>query len=134
MSPSVNIDFAFKATEMMDRIILNALIFDQPSSARALTILATIHKTNGLKDQAKSLLEDAISINSSYMDAIKLLLDIYQEDEDMEKLREYAEIAHELSPENSKYILILARCNLEEGKVDLAEKMFKRAMENRSNL
>ena len=50
---------------------------------------------NGLKDQAKSLLEDAIAINPAYMDAIKLLLEIYHE-EDMEKLREYAEVAHEL--------------------------------------
>ena len=43
------------------------------------------------------------------------------------KIKEYAELAHNQSLENPN-ILLLARCVFEEGKVDLAEKMFARAI------
>ena len=69
----------------------------KPNSARAKTILASIQIENGNKAVAIQLLEEAILENPSYMDAIKGILEIYHEEENITKIKKYAELAHNQS-------------------------------------
>ena len=53
-------------------------------------------------------------------------MEIYQEEENIDKLQEYAEIANELSQKNSKIFSL--HDALESGDVTISEKLFKRVI------
>lgn len=97
-------------------------------SARALTGLARIHRLKDAPDEALVLLRQAISTNSDYIEAHRLLLEICEEKEDVPGIVDAAKSLHELSPENPRYTLILARSYLEASRFQDSEIYFKKTV------
>lgn len=99
-----------------------------PASARALVGMARIARIRGDKDEAIRLYDKAIALNGDFVDSYRDLLEIYLEHGPTDKLVETAIKINDLSPDNPKYTLILARAHLEAGDHEESEGWFKRTI------
>jgi tetratricopeptide (TPR) repeat protein len=82
------------------------------------------------KQEAKAiiLLNTALSINPDFIEAHKILLQIYETTQDFDGMLNQTLILHKLSPENPSYNLRLATLYLQQKKLELSEKYFKKAI------
>lgn len=97
-------------------------------SARALTGMARIERARDHADKALHHLSEAIRINPDYIEAYKHILEIHEEQEDRSGLIQTASILHQLSPENPRYTLILARAYLELQELEGSETFFRKTI------
>src|SRR5690606_25275249 len=94
-------------------------------SAKALTGLARIRRQRGEIDTAMGLLRQATEINPDYMDAYRMMLEISEERGNRAGIVHAASVLHDLSPENPRYTLMLARTYLEMEHFEASERYFK---------
>ncbi|MES2744787.1 MAG: tetratricopeptide repeat protein, partial [Bdellovibrionota bacterium] len=104
------------------------IVAESPLSARAWHGLAQIADKQGDTGKAVELLKRAVDINPDYIDALRELIEMLSVRGPVRELILYAQKAHEASPENPKYTLILARAHLEEEEYTLSEQFFKRTI------
>lgn len=97
-------------------------------SARAFSCLAIIAEKREETDKAVGLYKRALEINSSYIEAIRALINIFLFNGPTRDLITYAEMAHKMSPDNPKYSLILAKAYLEDDMIDESETYFKKTI------
>ena len=98
------------------------------TSARAKAGLGRVELENGRLDKADALFREALALNEEYIDAYKGLLSLAEIRDDHVSTLEIATKLQELSPENPRYPLILAKCQLENGDLASSEAMFKAAV------
>lgn len=116
-----------------DDLMLAETLFDQAlilrdSSARALTGLARIHRLKDSPEAAMSLLRQATAANPEYIESYRLMLEVCEEKEDVPGIVHAASALHQLSPENPRYTLILARTYLEASRFQDSEIYFKKTI------
>jgi len=108
--------------------LYNKIIAESPISARAWHGLALIADRKGDQSKAIELLKRAIDINEEYVDALRDLIEILAIRGPIRDLVLYSTKAHEISPENPKYTLILAKAHLEEEDYTSSEYFFKKTI------
>lgn len=99
-----------------------------PLSARAFCGLAEVATARGRIRRATSLYRSALEVNPDYVEGLKSLLELCLEHKSAEEWLPLAVRAHQLSPENPRYTLILARAMLEQQNFPASEKFFKRTI------
>ncbi len=84
-----------------------------PQSARSLCGLGAVYEKKNSRIEAIKYYREAVRVNPSYLDAYKALLRIYEKEDNVHGMLNVALKLHELSPDNPRYTLLLARCYLE---------------------
>lgn len=112
-----------QAEELYKRILA-----ESPLSARAWHGLAQIADKKGDGAKAVELLKRAVDINPDYVDGLRDLIELLAVRGPVRELVLYAQKAHENSPENPKYTIILAKAHLEEEDYALSEQFFKKTI------
>lgn len=97
-------------------------------SARVQTGLARIRLANLLEDEALDLLKSATEANATYLEAYRYLLEIHERREDYHHVLHYGIRAHALSPDNPRYILMLAKAYLSIEDLTKSEDFFRKAI------
>ncbi|MEZ4744184.1 MAG: tetratricopeptide repeat protein [Bdellovibrionota bacterium] len=97
-------------------------------SAKAIEGLAKICVIRKQFTKAITLLEIALSMNSKYIGAHRLLLEIFEETNDNEGKLKETQILHKLSPDNPAYCLKLATIYLKQGQLTESEEYFKKSI------
>lgn len=108
--------------------LYNKIIAKSPLSARAWHGLAQIADKKGDQAKAVELLKRAIDMNPDYVDALRELIETLAIRGPVRDLILYSTKAHEISPENPKYTLILAKAHLEEEDYTASEYFFKKTI------
>lgn len=101
---------------------------EKPGSARALAGIGKVYAANGDTDQAVDYFEKAILNNPDYIEAYNHMLDVLEGSTHTEKFVLAARRAHEISPDNPRYTLILAYGCFEKGELDQSEEYFKKTL------
>ncbi len=104
------------------------IIVDAPNSARAWQGLAAVADRGGDQGKAFEFLKRAVDLNTEYVDALRDLIDLLQHRGPVRELILYATRAHEMSPENPKYTLTLAKALLEEEEYAESELFYKKTI------
>lgn len=97
-------------------------------SARAICGMAKVSLKLNETAKAIDLYEKAVQANPDYTEAYRELVEIFQELGPEDKLLKYAFRINELSPDNPKYTLILAKAYLESSQFGESEQFFKRTI------
>lgn len=108
--------------------LFNKIIAQSPLSARAWHGLAQIADKKGDQGKALELLKRSIDMNPDYVDALRELIEILAIRGPVRDLVLHCTKAHEISPENPKYTLILAKAHLEEEDYTSSEYFFKKTI------
>ncbi|MBC7658472.1 MAG: tetratricopeptide repeat protein [Chitinophagaceae bacterium] len=108
--------------------LYNKIIALSPLSARAWHGLALITDKRGDQTKAIELLKRAIDMNPDYVDALRELIEMLAIRGPVRELVEYTSKAHEISSQNPKYTLILAKAHLEEEDYASSEIFFKKTI------
>lgn len=108
--------------------LFKKIVAESPLSARAWHGLAQIADKKNDPGKALELLKRAVDINPDYVDALRDLIELLAIRGPVRDLILYAQKAHEISPENPKYTIMLARAHLEEEEYALSEQFFKRTI------
>ncbi len=108
--------------------LYNKIIVESPLSARAWHGLALIADRKGDQAKAIELLRRSIDMNEEYVDALRDLIEILAIRGPIRELVQFATKAHEISPENPKYTIILAKAHLEEEDYASSEYFFKKTI------
>lgn len=98
------------------------------SSARALCGLARVRRLMDDADGALQLLRLATKANIEYIEAYRVMLEIFEEQEDRTGIVQACTDLHQLSPENPRYTLILARTYLDMQHFEASESFFKKTV------
>ena len=98
------------------------------TSARALVGIARVHHATGDQAAAKASLKRATDVNPDYIESYRLSLEIAESESDRAAIIQSASILNSLSPENPRYMLILARTYLELSHLEASEKFFRKAI------
>lgn len=107
-----------------ERLLAEVLAL-KPNSARALCDLGKVHLYKGQTEEAVVLLQRAIAENAYFLDSYRTLLQLYEDQKDLKNQLRVGHMLHDLSPENPKYTMILARAYLEDGNLEASEKYFR---------
>lgn len=70
----------------------------------------------------------ALEANPSYLEAYRLILDIYEHEGNPHRTLHYALKAHELSPDNPRYLLMIAKAYLMIGELKESETFFRKVI------
>lgn len=108
--------------------LFKKIVAESPISARAWHGLAQIADKKGDSARAIELLKRSVDINPDYLDALRELIELIAIRGPVRDLVFYAQKAHEASPENPKYTIMLARAHLEEEDYSLSEHFFKKTI------
>lgn len=100
----------------------------QPNSARVKCGVGQIKRVQGQIVQAEEAFKEAISANSEYIEAYVCLLELYQETKQAHHLLHYALKLHQMSPDNPRYVLMVAKTYLEIGNVHGSEEFFRKVV------
>jgi tetratricopeptide (TPR) repeat protein len=103
----------------------NQALLRKPSSARAHTGLARMAFDAGNTALALDLVAKAQAANPEFLESYRLELRVHQARKDSTNVLRVAKKAHEMSPENPKYTMILAKTSLEAGDLFASEQFFK---------
>ncbi|MFK7826845.1 MAG: tetratricopeptide repeat protein [Oligoflexales bacterium] len=105
-----------------------ALTLD-PKSAKAYSGLAHVE----LKQQNYPLvinnLKKSLDLNPNFLEAHRLLLDVFEKTQNHSGMMEQAQLLHQESPENPKYTLILATLFLKNKELNKSESFFRKTMQ-----
>lgn len=107
---------------------LRAVLAKNHQSARALSGLAKLCMARGEDTQAITYLKQSTVHNFEYLEAHRLLLSIYERMGDFGGQLKTAQDLNELSPDNPRYHLVLARLYLHQEDLDRSEFHFKRCV------
>jgi tetratricopeptide (TPR) repeat protein len=100
----------------------------KPNSARAHSAMGRVHLLNKDLTQALASFKTAVNLNQEYVDGYKFILQIAEEQNDPQAILQTATVLHNLSPENPRYPLSIARAHMELGNLDLSEELFKKCI------
>lgn len=108
-------------------------LFDQGkdyhgTTARALVGIGRIRISQGYEEDAIAIFKQAIEKNEAYLEAYRWVIDLFQSREQSHHVLHYALKAHELSPENPRYMLNIARAFLSIGDLEQSEDYFRRVI------
>ncbi len=105
--------------------LLNEALALKPTSARAIAGIGRIHLSNRDYPQAMVALQKAVELNPEYVDGFKFILQIAELREDIQTMLQTATVLHNLSPDNPRYPLLIARAYMETGNLADSEHFFK---------
>lgn len=97
----------------------------KPGSARALSGMARIFARQGEISRSIDFFRRAIEYNPDYLSAYRELLDVLEQHGSTDEVRDLAEKINALSPGNPKYTMILAKAELELGRIEKSESYFR---------
>jgi len=97
-----------------------------PQSARALCGLGEIAERENKRDEALTHYQEAVNINSEYIDAYRAILALYERERDTHGILSYAQKLHLLSPDNPRYTLILAKNFMQLRDLKRSEEFFRK--------
>ena len=97
-----------------------------PQSARALCGLGAIAERKNSRDEALKHYQEAISINSEYIDAFRAILSLYELERDTHGILSYAQKLHLLCPDNQRYTLLLAKNFMQLRDLKRSEEFFRK--------
>ena len=100
-----------------------------PRSAKAYSGLAHVELKQQNYPLVISNLKKALKLNPSFLEAHRLLLDVFEKTQNHEGMMEQAQLLHQESPENPKYTLILATLYLKRKQLDKSESFFRKTMQ-----
>jgi len=100
----------------------------KPDSARAITGLAKVAGGKGHHKEALALVHEAIKLNPTYVEAHRVMLHIYHVLNDTTGVKRAALVLHQMSPDNPKYTLMLAKADLELGNFEPSEEFFRKTI------
>jgi Tfp pilus assembly protein PilF len=109
--------------------LFNEALSIQAKSAKALVGLALVEQKKKNSMGALRYLNQATQANPEYIEAFRMMLDVLEERKDRAGMLQTAIILHEMSPENPRYTLVLARCYLEISALEASEKFFKKTVQ-----
>lgn len=101
----------------------------EPSSAKAYSGLAHVELKQHRYPKAIISLKKALELNSSFLEAHRLLLDVYEKTQDHDGMMQQAKLLHHESPDNPKYTLILATLYLKNKQLNESEAYFRKTMQ-----
>jgi tetratricopeptide (TPR) repeat protein len=100
----------------------------KPKSARALVGLGRVSEKRNLTDEASVFYMEAIQANPDYLEAYRALINLYAATGNFGSLLKTALMAHSRSPDNPRYILMVAQAYLEMQEPKNAEIYFRKAI------
>lgn len=105
--------------------LLNEALALKPTSARAIAGMGRIHLANQNYPQALVELQKAVDLNPEYVDGYKYILQIAEARDDIQAILQTATVLHNLSSDNPRYPLLIARAYMELGNLVDSEHFFK---------
>lgn len=108
--------------------IFQDVLIQNPMSARALSGLGQIALQRNNIERAISLYKSAIEVNPEYVEGLRQLLELCVKHQPVDNWLPLACRAHEMSPENPKYTIILAQAMLHLKKFEQSEQFFKKTI------
>jgi tetratricopeptide (TPR) repeat protein len=110
-------------------LLIQEALSESDKSARALVMLAKIRRQRDDADGALALLKQAVGINSEYIEAFRVMLDLSEERQDRVGIVQAASVLHNLSPDNPRYTLVLARTYLDMDQLEGSETYFRKTIQ-----
>lgn len=108
--------------------LFHNVLIEFPDSARALAGLGQIATMQGDKETAAKHLLESIKINPFFIEGHRALLNLYESENNVHGIIHVALKLNDLSPDNPKYTLVLAKNYLEISDLDKSEDFFRRTI------
>lgn len=110
------------------RSFFDRALEENPRSAKAMACIARVCMAEGNTPQALEWLNRAIQTNPDFIEGHRELVEIYSKVGPVNSLIEAATHVNNMSPDNPKYTLILAKAHLEVGNLKDSETYFKKTI------
>jgi tetratricopeptide (TPR) repeat protein len=113
--------------EAAEKLFVDA-IQQKSRSARAYCGLARVSRARGQAEQAMEHVKQALALNAEYIEAYRLMLELCVERKDRAGIVQAASVLHQMSPNNPRYALLLAKTYLELNELEGSENFFRKTL------